>query len=213
MKKAPYIGIGQAGEPISPPTRAKEDNMDTKDKELHRAIGRGATQKALQLIKEGAYINAEDRKGNTPLHKAVQKGNKRFVSRLLSAGAYVDSEGRGKMTPLHIAARKGDKEIALLLLERRADLHAESIRNLTPLHNAVFSQSVEMVTLLLDKGAHIHARGGSRYETALHIAMRWGLKGVADKLIEAGADLHAIDGYLRTPLDEEKQYKAQKESA
>ena len=98
-------------------------------------------------------------------------------------------------------------------MERRADLHAESIRNLTPLHNAVFSQSVEMVTLLLDKGAHIHARGGARYETALHIAMRWGLKGVADKLIEAGADLHAIDGYLRTPLDEEKQYKAQKESA
>ena len=47
----------------------------------------------------------------------------------------------------------------------------------------------------------------------LFIAMRWGLKGVADKLIEAGADLHAIDGYLRTPLDEEKQYKAQKESA
>ena len=69
------------------------------------------------------------------------------------------------------------------------------------LHAAVLGNHVETVNFLLSMGMHADAnRNGA---TPLHRACSWGRVKVASVLIQAGADLNAIDtsfGDLRTPL-------------
>lgn len=69
---------------------------ESKDEDDHKSIE--------VLLRSGADINAQDRKGNTPLHMACQRINESVVETLLRSGAdvsVVNDEGR---TPLHVVA-------------------------------------------------------------------------------------------------------------
>ncbi|MCX5922581.1 MAG: ankyrin repeat domain-containing protein [Candidatus Dependentiae bacterium] len=88
----------------------------------------------IDLLKEGAKINAKDKNGNTPLMIAISAslddmptGNSRLlkqnhlVSVLLANGAQVNDQNNDGNTALHLAVKERNNDIIATLFER-ADL-------------------------------------------------------------------------------------------
>ncbi len=138
---------------------------------------------------------------------------------LLDAGANVDSPNAEGQTALMVVARTGNLEAAKLLLRRGADVNAvERWGGQTALMWAAAQQQPAMVQLLLRAGAdpdlHSAVRDWQRRVTAegrpkimnvggltaLHFAAREGCVACARALVEAGADINALDPDDTTPL-------------
>ena len=69
----------------------------------------------LNIIQEGADINATDEEGMTPLHIAVQEGNVLAVEILLDLDADVNALNNDYQTPFDIAVERRDQVIIDLL--------------------------------------------------------------------------------------------------
>ena len=95
---------------------------------LHAAAYFGSVSAAHFLLKQGAFIDAEDKKGNTPLMVAVEMRHKRIVRFLLEHGAdpNIKSEFGYQITPIFVAARNGSLKIAELLTTHGAEVDAKS---------------------------------------------------------------------------------------
>jgi ankyrin repeat protein len=135
------------------------------------------------------------------LHRAVRAGNLAGVQRLIAAGAPVDARDDLGSTPLLDAAWAGKAEIADFLIQHGADVNAHHREaGSTPLQYAVLTGRPDMVSLLLKSGA----RTAGRYrdgQSVLHIAAARGSAPIVALLLEAKADLQALDSNGNTPLD------------
>lgn len=195
---------------------------------LHKAANRfDCEQEVITLIEHNSDINSRDIFGCTALHRAKSAET---VSLLLSAGAELDVMDNHHQTPLHIALDsgcKGRSQVVLALISNGANLEKRDLLGCTPLHRA---KSAEVARILLASGAdvaannhlnqtplHLAANGFDREEvmldlieygadvtkgdrdskTALHYAKS---ARAARILIQAGADLNALDNRGRTPL-------------
>ncbi len=172
----------------------------TPEEVAFRAIANNNISLLRNLLKVGVDINAINHSmhgkfwGNSVrgashslLSAAVSDGNKEAVKVLLEAGADPDQEiilrnddlklipgepGEYHMFPLEIAAYGCPHDTAT----RDCDI-----------------PYIEIIDLLLDYGADIDKADGKEGSTALHAAVRRGLKTI-DKLIERGADVD-IENY------------------
>ena len=135
------------------------------------------------------------------LHRAVRTGDLVEVKRLIGDGTPVDVRDALGSTPLLDAAWTGQTEIADYLIAHGADVnarHAEA--GATPLQYAVLTGRAKMTRLLLTAGASL----GSEYrdgQSLLHVAAARGYVPVIDLLVEAKADMQALDANGNTPLD------------
>jgi ankyrin repeat protein len=120
------------------------------------------------------------------------------------------AENDGGETPLHLMSRSKyeSKEhgvsFARLLLERGLDVNALDKDQNTPLHSASYLGRLEIVRVLLDYGARICSEN-NRAQTPLHIVSQRScrfqddVRGVAELLLERGADVNAKDEDYATP--------------
>lgn len=120
------------------------------------------------------------------------------VTAALSAGADVNEAGPSQMTALHMAAARGAVDIAELLIKAGAgaDVDAEAGAgqgSAHPLHLATQFNHPAVVALLLDHGAKVDVKD-SRGDTALLLAAKSGYTGIAEQLLQGGADPLAGDG-------------------
>lgn len=117
-------------------------------------------------------LNAQDSMGRTPLHIAVEKGFANVCRYLLHKGAEMSIRDANGNTPIHVAAAAGDAaaDIAALLL-------SVSPKSLVNVKNNL-------------QETPLHAALGSGKESAV----------VAQRLIEAGADLTLRDAGGRPPV-------------
>lgn len=115
------------------------------------------------LAKDATAINARQDTGFTPLHMAAKIGNEALVDLLLKAGADVNKTA-----------------------------YFQTGMNRTPLHMAVEFMQVPVVKLLLKNKANLEARL-SDGKTVLLFAASRGSFDSCQLLLEAGADLQAID--------------------
>jgi hypothetical protein len=93
-------------------------------------------------------------------------------------------------TALHVAAFSSENaEAAKVLTEFNAPINARTKYGNTPLH---FADSVEMIEFLLSRGADVRLRNTDG-ETALHIAAYGGRPDIVRALINAGANVNALD--------------------
>ena len=90
---------------------------------LHRAAAAGDLERARELIREGADLDAFDDIGYTPLHHAAKNQHVALIELLLDAGADINAreEETNSDTAVSVAAADSSPEVVKLLLERGAD--------------------------------------------------------------------------------------------
>lgn len=88
---------------------------------------------ALQLIIDsGAYVNRQDRAGETPLVTAIKKNNSFFVRELISHGASVEVLDADGKYPLHYAIKTGNPEIVreIVAIDKLPSTKVQNIKDL-----------------------------------------------------------------------------------
>lgn len=142
---------------------------------LPRSAGYGREAAAALLLQLGADPSAAgDRSGMAALHRASARNHAATLSVLLAAGADCWQRSAAGQTPLHYASQFGHEPAVRLLLAHLAA--AESGAGGGGAGSGT-ERTVRVHLALCD------AAGLS----ALHLAAQWGMAGVAQLLLEAGA--------------------------
>ena len=93
---------------------------------LADAIADGRRDAALELVGQGADVNAAQGDGTTPLHWAAYQLDTDLVKKLIAKGASANTSNRYGATPLGEAAKAANAEIVALLLKAGADVDARA---------------------------------------------------------------------------------------
>jgi serine/threonine-protein phosphatase 6 regulatory ankyrin repeat subunit B len=158
---------------------------------LADAIEAGRRAAALELIAEGADVNAAQRDGTTPLHWAAYRLDQDLVDRLVAKGAQANTQNRFGASPLGEAAKAANAAIVAKLLEAGADVESANADGETALMLTARTGSTAVAKLLIDAGANVNAREAWRDQTALMWAAEAAQAEVVDLLIASGADVRA----------------------
>jgi ankyrin repeat protein len=161
------------------------------DSPLADAIEAGSRVAALELIAEGADVNAAQGDGTTPLHWAAYKLDLDLVRALLERGASPATQNQFGASPLGEAVKAANAPLVELLLGAGANANAANGDGETVLMLAARAGATPIVKLLLDHGADVNARELWREQTALMWAADSAFPEVAKLLIERGADVTA----------------------
>jgi ankyrin repeat protein len=180
MNKLTLIAMGAL---LSGPALAESPLAD--------AIENGRREAAIELIAEGADVNAAQGDGTTPLHWAAYQLDIELVERLVDRGARANTSNRYGASPLGEAAKAANAELVGMLLKAGADADAPNADGETVLMLAARTGSAEVVKLLIDAGADVNAREAWRDQTALMWAADGAFADVVDLLIAHGADVRA----------------------
>jgi len=168
------------------------------DRELAQAVARGEVERARQLIKDGAQVNAVDAAGQSALLIASRAGDLEMARLLLRSAA--DANGRGgAFTPLGTAALHGNAPLVSLLLRAGAEVDAVGLNGQTPLMNAVKLDRFDAAALLLKAGAdtrQVDRNGDDPLVAAIHEDR----PRMLDLLLAHGADPNRADANGLTPL-------------
>ena len=129
------------------------------------------------------------------------------VQRILNdnPGIEVDTVDDIGYTPLLAAISMNRKPIIELLLAHGAAVNGPVGAFVTPLQQACNSDTArsDIVSLLIEHGAAVEATTAHRRRTPLSLACYWRTNlGIAQLLINSGADVNGGDGFIIAPLHE-----------
>jgi ankyrin repeat protein len=147
-------------------------------------------------------ITAAPKSGTTGVDDSRYKTNAgTFCTRANSRSRWSPEDNDYKKRfPLHRAVRIDDGSEVKRLIVSGIDVNEKDCRGFTTLHFATLS--LDIAQLLIDAGAQVNARSGSIVgRTALHNAAVAGFEPLVSMLLNAGADVNAIDSNGMTPLD------------
>ncbi|MCX5921983.1 MAG: ankyrin repeat domain-containing protein [Candidatus Dependentiae bacterium] len=97
-------------------------HKDLINEQLIDAAKEGDTDRAKQLLEQGADVNLADYTGKTPLYWAAIKGYDTTVAELLKADADVNTADKLGRTPLYMATWKGHEKVIAQLLAAGANV-------------------------------------------------------------------------------------------
>jgi ankyrin repeat protein len=137
----------------------------------------------------------------TALNEAAGHGHEDVIRALLAGGADLNNDEGNGLTPLHIAVKAGLTNTVRLLLENDADVNKVKDRG-SAFGSAVESGDEEIVMLLLIKGALVEGNEGPQFLSPLQAAVFKGYERIVKALLDAGADVNALDeaGLSPSPL-------------
>lgn len=122
------------------------------------------------------------------------------IQRAMKMGADINEIDEAGNNLLHFAARNEDPEVLRLIFDlgfRLANVNQQNKGGKTPLMKAVKIGNTENVLALLARGALPDIANGA---TALHVACSWDQAEIASLLVNAGANIEAVDGNLMRPI-------------
>jgi ankyrin repeat protein/L-ascorbate metabolism protein UlaG (beta-lactamase superfamily) len=183
--------------------KADPDMVNLKDNSgrtpLHWAARNDHLNVVKFLVKNGADVNAEDKRGIIPLYYSVWLGeNYEIAECLVNSGADINSK-RNSQSLLFLASRDGKEKIAELLVKKGADLNQQDAVGKTPLYISVEQKYHNIVELLLNNGAKIFIKDNFG-RTPLHQSAIEGYIQIATLLLASGADVNEQDNAGKTPL-------------
>lgn len=199
-------------------------SVDSSDRAtaLHYAAEGGHINVVELLIRKGADVDVRDKIGLTPLHRAASGGHREVLQALITSKADVNMKDIVGNTPLHSAARRGYTDIVRLLITKGVDVNTENNDGQTPIDMAISRNRKEIAELLIANGADVSIQIAAHFgalakveslikkgtviderdilgKTALHYAVEYDHKDVAELLIANGADVNAKDKDGNTP--------------
>ncbi len=128
--------------------------------------------------------------GQTPLFRAAAKGQLSMVKAMIGWGADVNANrSAGCETALHAASGAGHPTVVEALLDAKADPNPNSAQGRTPLSAAAGLGYAAVVETLLERGAK---PGLEPAHAALFAAVEAGRTNLIERLVKAGADVHAV---------------------
>ncbi len=129
------------------------ESMTLDQDPLFKAIADNNFSEVARLIKEGANLEAKDKRGETPLVIASYLHHPEVIKALIKAGADFEAKNRFGATPLHSSVLSESAEITQLLIYSGANIEAKDVNGDTPLTISVKCGHTEITQLLLDAGA------------------------------------------------------------
>lgn len=118
---------------------------------LHSAAAEGCLHSAVELVKRGADINAQQGDGNTALILAVHPSKRQDIAAFLAeAGADVSRKNNLGLSALHYAAMNNMPSLCDLLLRKGSFVDSRCDAGRTPLHLAAAEGNEEVARLLCD---------------------------------------------------------------
>lgn len=186
----------------------KED-VTSMNATLILAAESGDTNTVLQMIKDGAGINAKDDGGRTPILAATHGNKVDTVRVLIEAGADIHLQDNKLDNPFLYAGAEGMLEIVKLLIDAGADPAITNRYGGTALIPASEHGYVEVVKELLTRSKvdvnHVNNLGWTALMEAI-VLNNGGEKQqqVIQLLIEHGADVTIPDKNGVTPLEHAK---------
>lgn len=156
------------------------------------------------LLRAGANIDKKNSDGQTVLMLAIEYGQKDMVELLLTEGADIRKKDKNGCTPLHYAARYYQLDILEILLKQGASINVTDNLGHNAFYYIIKYQKYNILTFinfLLHNDINVNHRD-IEGKTPLMYAARYSSDPVVLlKLIEAGANINAIDKYKgMTPL-------------
>jgi ankyrin repeat protein len=164
--------------------------------QLHLALQLERRDRAIELIKNGADIDARTPYGATPLSMAIDKGYADVIDLLLDRNVVVESPSL-EPGPLFAAIRADNIELFERLVARGAGANRLSWDGVSLLYFASSAGKLAFVSRLLDMGAEIDFSlpDGT---TSLHVAVANLHYAVADLLYARGAAVTPAPGEVGT---------------
>merc|ERR1712157_56699 len=163
-----------------------EANIDCRakntDTPLHIAICSNQPIAVDAILQCGALVNARGEKNFTPLHKAAKMGNTEICEKLIKAGARIDHRAENKNTPLHTAAANGQAAVVQILTNEAVtgqcvtimDINKSGFNGWNAFHQASIGGHVDTMEELLKAGCKLNQEDDYSFDTALHLAARFG---------------------------------------
>ncbi len=158
------------------------------DNELFDAVQNQNIEKIMQLLAQGANVNARTMIGWTMLMEAVSIGNVPIIQLLLTAGANVHARTRNGHNVLMQAVLQDETGILPILLAAEAGINDTNAYGETALMLAAGDGNVPVVQLLINAGADINLVS-QEGNTALMDAAFIGAFEVVHILLQAEADV------------------------
>ncbi|XP_033751574.1 palmitoyltransferase ZDHHC17-like [Pecten maximus] len=170
---------------------------------LHWAAINNRTEIVKYFVRKGAVVDKFGGDLNsTPLHWATRQGHLKMVVQLMSLGAdptLRDGEG---CSCIHLAAQFGHTAIVAYLIAKGNDVDMVDQHGMTALMYASYRIfAYDPVRMLLTFGASLDKTDKIQGNSPLHFACQSANTVVIKTLINAGANLDALNAKRQTPID------------
>ncbi|XP_048472509.1 histone-lysine N-methyltransferase EHMT2 isoform X6 [Rhincodon typus] len=167
---------------------------------LHAAAQKGYLEICHILLQAGATVDVCDKLQRTPLMEAIMNNHYDVVKLLAKHGACVFHKELDASTCLHHAAKNGSVQMVhFLLATGQVDLNTQDSGGWTPVIWAAEHKHIEIIKLLLGRGANVTLKDNEE-NICLHWAAFAGSSDIAEVLLNARCDLHAVNVHGDTPL-------------
>ncbi|XP_066215875.1 histone-lysine N-methyltransferase EHMT2 isoform X3 [Saccopteryx leptura] len=177
-----------------------QSDQQSKRTPLHAAAQKGSVEICHVLLQAGANINAVDKQQRTPLMEAVVNNHLEVARYMVQRGGCVYNKEEDGSTCLHHAAKIGNLEmVSLLLSTGQVDVNAQDSGGWTPIIWAAEHKHIEVIRMLLTRGADVTLTDNEE-NICLHWASFTGSAAIAEVLLNARCDLHAVNYHGDTPL-------------
>ncbi|XP_065838491.1 ankyrin repeat domain-containing protein 50-like isoform X2 [Oscarella lobularis] len=144
------------------------------------------------LIRNGAKLEVEDERGNTPFLVCATTNKVAFMDMLISKGCNVQAKNKVGRGVLGAACANGEVKMTRKLLEMGFSLFETDYFGRTPLHWAAKYTNKEVAEILVDRGANVEAQD-KWGRTPYLDAVRHGCEDVANLFLSKGCNRHAVD--------------------
>lgn len=195
---------------LSYESKSDEKKVEWMNLRLIFSAERGDTDDVLQLLQDGADINATDGRGRTAVMAATYNHNTDTVKALIQKGADISIRDNNLNNVLLYAGAEGFLEIVQLAIDAGADPKLTNRFGGTALIPASERGHVEVVKELLNRSGIDVNHINNLHWTALLEAVILGNGGekhqqIVQQLVNHGADVNIGDGNGVTPLMHARQ--------